>query len=261
MHENGPGSSPILWRDRLIVHCDGSDHQYIVALNKQTGELAWKTDRSGTMRDNGHLKKAYGTPHIVDVAGRPQIMSPAADWLYAYEPATGRELWKLNYGAMGFSIVPRPLVGHGLLFMSTSFMRPELLAIRYEEILGQNAPSIAWRYSRGVPQVPNPILIGNELYFISDAGGMVTCLEARTGTELWKDRVGGNHCAAPLAGDGKLYFCSREGVTAVLVPGTTFRVLAKNTLPGRIMASPAAADESLVIRTDTALYRIGAGKP
>ena len=130
MHENGPGSTPVLWKDRVIFHMDGSDQQFIAALDKKTGKLAWKTPRSGEMNKNPQLKKAYGTPLVLKIDGKEHVVSPAADWLYGYDPASGKELWKLNYGILGFSNVPRPVAGHGMIYLSTSFMRAQILAIR-----------------------------------------------------------------------------------------------------------------------------------
>jgi len=207
-HENGPGSSLMLWKDLVIFHLDGSDEQYIAALDKRTGKLAWKTARTGKMSANGQMRKSYGTPLAVDIAGRTQLVSPAADWLYFYDPANGRELTKLSYGAQGFSIAPRPVAGHGMIFMSTAFLKPEMLAIRYDSAAG---PTIEWRSKRGAPNVPSPLLVGDELYFVSDSGGIVTCLDAKTGQENYSERLGGNFYASPLYADGKLIFVGREG--------------------------------------------------
>jgi hypothetical protein len=253
-HENGPGSTPVLWKDLLIFHMDGSDKQYVVALDKKTGHEKWRTARTGKMNKNPQLKKSYGTPLIAKANGRDTLFSPGADWLYGYDPATGRELWKLDYGMLGFSIVPRPVVGHGMLFMSTSFMRPQLLAVRYENTA---KPDIAWKYNRGVSKQPSPILIGDELYFVDDSGGLVTCLNAHTGDAHWRERLGGNYSASPLHANGKLYFHSREGITTVLQAGKTFKVLSKNKLEGQHMASAAVDGNALILRTDKALYRIG----
>ncbi len=254
-HENGPGSSPVLWDKLLMFHCDGSDVQYVVALDKATGEVAWRTARSGKMDPNPQHKKAYGTPLVVEIGGKPVLVSPGADWLYGYEPASGMELWKVPYGKLGFSIVPRPVAGHGLVFMCTSFMQSELLAVRVGGAGASAQPNIAWRYTKSVPQMPSPILVGEELYFVSDKG-VATCLDARSGELRWTERLGGNFCSSPLYADGKLFFCSRDGVTTVLAPGAEFKKLAENKLDGSIMASPAAVDEALYLRTEKALYRI-----
>lgn len=252
-HENGPGSSLILWHDRVLFQMDGSDQQYVVALDKNTGKLAWRTDRSGKMNDNPQLKKSYATPTIVVVDGQEQLLSQGPNWLYAYDPTTGRELWKLDYGCLGFSLSARLVVGNGMIFLSTGFMRPELLAIRFG---GGQPPTIAWRYAKGVPTMASPLLVGDELYFVADSGGMLTCLNARTGEEHYRERLGGDYSASPLFADGKIFVSSRDGVTTVLAPGKTFQRLARNELPGKIMASLAVADRALYVRTDTALFRL-----
>jgi len=140
-----------------------------------------------------------------------------------------------------------------MLYMSTSFMRPQLLAVRYEKT---TKPHIAWKYSRGVSNQPSPILVGDEVYFVGDSGGLVTCLDAHSGEVHWRERIGGNYSASPLHANGKLYFQSREGETTVLKPGKTFKVLAKNKLDGQHMASAAVDANALILRTDKALYRI-----
>lgn len=252
MHENGPGSSPILWHNLLIVHLDGSDRQFVAALDKSAGQLAWKTDRTGAMNDNPQLKKSYATPLVLQIDGKEQLLSPGPDWLYSYDPASGRELWKLKYGSQGFSLSARPVAGLGMLFMSTGFMRPEMLAIR----LGGGEPQIAWRNAKGVPTMSSPVLVGNELYFVSDSGGMLTCLDAKTGAEHYRERLGGEHSASLLHSDGMIHIPGRDGVTCVVAAGTSFRLLAKNKLPGKIMASEAVSGNSLFVRTDSALWRL-----
>ncbi len=253
-HENGPGSTPVLWGNLLIVHCDGSDTQSIAAFNKLDGKIAWRTNRSGEMNPEPQLKKAYGTPLITKVGGREVVISPAADWLYAYEPETGRELWKVSYGAQGFSIVPRPVVGHGMVFFGTSFMKPEILAVTLDD-----KPKIAWRFNKQAPTMPSPLLIGDELYVIAEKG-VATCLDAKTGQTNWTERLGGNFCSSPLFADGRILIGNREGQTYVIAPGKAYKLLATNQLEGQIMATPAAVDSDLFVRTEKALYRIAAKK-
>lgn len=250
-HENGAGSSPVLWKDMLIVHCDGSDQQYIAALDARSGKLAWKTDRSGEMSPHPQMKKSYGTPLVVEIAGQPVLISPASNWLYAYDPYSGRELWKIAYGELGFSVVPRPVFGHGMLYFSTGFMQPELIAVR----LQPNKPEIAWRYKRQMTTQPSPLLVGDQLYVVSDKG-IFTSLNALTGELVYSERLGGNFSSSPLFAAGRIYVSNREGSTFVIQPGTEYRLLATNTLDGQIMASPAALDNTLYIRTDRALYAI-----
>ena len=255
MHENGPGSTPVLYKDKLIFHMDGSDKQYIVALDKNTGKVAWQTDRSGELNENPQLRKAYCTPLIVDIQGQPTVVSPAADWLYCYNPDTGKELWKLNYGALGFSNVPRPIVGHGMIYIATSFMRSELLAVRYDGADGVAEPHIVWRYARQVPRMSSPILVGNEIYFTSDTGTF-TCLDAKTGDEWFAERLGGNYSASPTYADGHLYLFNREGEATVVKPGRELNIVSTGEFEGGFYASPAIVDNAMFLRTDKALYRV-----
>jgi gluconolactonase len=257
-HENGPGSTPVLWRDKLIVHVDGSDTQAIAALDAATGAVAWKTPRSGKLSGNPQFKKAYGTPLVLPLDGRDVVVSPAANWLYGYDPATGRELWKVAYGDLGFSIVPRPVFAHGMLFMSTSFMQPELLALRLGD--GTAAPEIAWREKKAAPSMPSPLVVGEELYMVSEKG-IASSLDARTGKNLWSERLGGNFSSSPLFADGRIYVGNREGKTFVLRPGASFELLATNELDGGIFATPAAVGRAIYLRTEKALYRLEQPEP
>jgi outer membrane protein assembly factor BamB len=244
----------VVWKNLLIFHCDGSDTQYIVALDTRTGEQIWRTDRSGELRDNPELKKAYGTPLITAIDGRDLLLSPAADWLYGYDPATGEELWKLSYGVLGFSIVPRPVVSNGIAFIGTSFMKPELLAVR----LGPTAatqPEILWRYGRSVPNMPSPLVVGDAVYLVGDKG-IATCLDAATGEVRWTGRLGGSFSSSPLFADGKIYVGNRDGEMFVIRPGGSLDILATNDFGEAIMASPVAVGRALYVRTERALYRI-----
>ncbi len=261
MHENGPGSSPILAGDLLVFHLDGSDTQSIVALDKRTGKPAWQTPRSGTMANHPQLRKSYATPALVPLAGQSQLLSQGADWLYAYDPANGQELWKLKYGSLGFSLSSRAVTGHGRIYLCTGYSRSEVHAIQLPAKSGTNPTpeaSHAWKYAKGAPTMSSPLLVGNELYFVNDSGGMFTCLDAHTGQEIYRERLGGSHSASPMLADGLIHLASREGDIHLIRPGRKFELVAKNQLPGQIMASPVALDDALYYRTDTALYRIAA---
>lgn len=252
-HENGPGSTPILWHDKLIVHLDGSDVQSIAAYDTASGRIAWQTIRSGAVRDDPQLKKAYGTPLVLVLGGREVVVSPAADWLYGYDPATGRELWKLSYGVLGFSIVPRPVTAGDLLFMSTSFLQPELLAMR---LAGPDAPpEIVWREKKGAPTMSSPLVVEDLVYLVSDKG-VATCLAAATGEQVWSQRLGGNFSSSPLFADGRIYVGNRDGDTFVIRPGREYHLVATNHLDGGIYATPAVVGRAIYVRTENALYRI-----
>ena len=253
MHENGPGSTPVLWEDRLIIHFDGSDQQFIAALDKGSGKLAWKTARSGAMNARDQLKKAYGTPLIVKMNDKPVVVSPAADWVYGYEPATGKELWRVPYGELGFSMSVRPVADAERVYLSTSFGRSKVIALKYA---GVTTPEIAWQNNKNAPKMSSPVLFNGLLFYVDD-GGIVSCVDVKTGEALYRERLGGKFSSSPILADGKLYYCSREGVVSVVEAGKQFKILAQNTLDGQIMASPAAFDGTIFIRTDKALYRIG----
>jgi len=253
MHENGPGSTPVLWEDLLIIHFDGSDQQFIAAFNKKDGKLVWKTKRTGELRENPQQRKAYGTPLVVDMQGKPVVVSPAADWVYGYEPATGKELWKLPYGELGFSMSVRPVADAERVYFSTCFGKSQVMALRYA---GVETPEIAWRNNRNAPKMCSPVVTGDLLFYVDD-GGIVSCVDALTGESYYRERLGGKFSASPILADHKLYFASREGVVTVIPATKEFKILSQNTLDGGIMASPVAVDGALYLRTDKALYRIG----
>jgi outer membrane protein assembly factor BamB len=253
MHENGPGSTPVLWEDRLIIHFDGSDQQFIAAFDKATGKLVWKTARTGEMRENPQQRKAYGTPLMVTMNGQPTVVSPAADWLYGYAPDTGKELWKLPYGELGFSMSVRPVADDSQVYISTCFGKSQVMAVKYA---GLKTPEVAWRNNKNAPKMCSPVLAGDLLFYVDD-GGIVSCVEVKTGEALYRERLGGKFSASPILADGKVYFASREGVVTVIPAAREFKILAQNTLDGGLMASPIALDGALYLRTDKALYRIG----
>ena len=253
MHENGPGSTPVLWENLLIIHFDGSDQQFIAAFDKTSGKLVWKTARSGEMRENPQQRKAYGTPLMVTMNGKAVVVSPAADWIYGYEPATGKELWKVPYGELGFSMSVRPVADDNQIYFSTCFGKSQVVALKY---VGVTTPEIAWRNNKNAPKMCSPVLAGDLLFYVDD-GGIVSCVDTQTGEALFRERLGGKFSASPILADGKLYFSSREGVVTVIPATREFKVLSQNSLEGGLMASPVAVDGALYLRTDKALYRLG----
>lgn len=254
-HQNGPGASPTLWRDHLIINFDGIDRQYVAAIDRRDGKTVWQTKRSGTMNEKREFQKAYCTSAIIEDDQGAQVISPGADWVYSYDPASGKELWKASYGTLGFSTVPLPVFGNGLVFVSTSFIRPRLLAVRYDGSEAKDGTLVEWQMDGQLPQKPSMLLIDNELYFVTDKGiGM--CLDAESGDEHWKERIEGNYSASPLYANGRIYFFSQEGKSVVIQAGRNFTRLAENSLDGGFMASPAVAENALFLRTGTHLYRI-----
>lgn len=248
--QHGAGGSPIVHGDLLILNCDGSDVAFVVALDKKTGKVKWKTSR-GSPAD-----QAYTTPLVIRAAGRDQLISVGAFRARAYDPNTGSEIWRVRYDD-GFSNVPRPVYAHGLVYIATGFQQPSLLAVRPDGTGDVTRTHVAWTLRRGAPLTPSPIVVGDELYVVTD-GGIATCLDARTGTIVWQQRLGGTYSASPVFADGRIYFLAEQGVTTVIAPGREFRRLAANTLDGALLASMAVASGSLFLRTDNYLYRVAA---
>lgn len=256
-HQNGPGSSPVFADGRLVIHFDGTDRQFIAALNPDNGEILWETKRSGEMDERPDLKKAYGTPLVISTEGGAQVISPAANWVYGYDLQSGKELWKAAYGQLGFSTVPRPVVLDNKVFIATSYMQSRLLAVKLGGTGDVTATHTAWVSDRQIPNKPSLIALNGRIYFVSDKG-IARCVNAETGEDVWFERLGGDYSASPLEADGKLYFCNQEGLCTVLQAGDAYQELAKNTLDAGCMASPAVAGKSLFLRTSTHLYRIEA---
>lgn len=255
-HQNGPGASAVSVGDLLVINFDGTDKQYVAAIDKATGKTAWSTQRSGKLDDRPDLKKAYCTSVVVeDPNSGTQVVSPGANWVYGYDPKTGKELWRASYGQLGFSTVPRPIVGHGMVYVATSFMKSRLLAVKLGGSGDVSESHVAWKSDRQVPQKPSLLLVGDELYFVSD-GGVATCLNAKTGEEYWQQRMPGSYSASPLFVDGRIYFFSQDGKATVIAPGREYKELAVNQLSGGFMASPAVAGKALFLRTETHLYRV-----
>ena len=246
--QHGAGGSPIVYGDLLIFSCDGSDVAFVVALDKHTGKVKWKTNR-GFPAD-----QAYTTPLVIRAANRDQLISVGAFRARAYDPATGKEIWRVRYDD-GFSNVPRPVFAHGLVFIATGFQQPALLAVRPDGTGDVTKTHIAWTLKRGAPLTPSPLAVGDELYVVTD-GGIATCLDAKTGDVVWQQRLGGTYSASPVFADGRIYFLAEQGVTTVIAPGRQFRRLAANSLDGGLLASMAVSGGALYLRTDSHLYRL-----
>jgi outer membrane protein assembly factor BamB len=261
-HFRGPASSLVLFEDLLITHMDGSDHQYVIALDSKTGATRWRVDRSTDFGDlgpdgrptaDGDFRKAFNTPLIVETAGKLQMLSPGAKAAFSYDPRTGRELWTVRYG--NHSSASRTVCGEGLAFINTGYPKAELWAVRTDGEGDVTGTHVLWKSVRGIPNRSSPVLAGGLLFICSDRG-IASCLEPRTGEEVWQERIGGDYSASPVHVAGRIYFFSEEGVTTVIRPGRRLEVLARNELGGGFMASPAIAGRELYLRTRTHLYRI-----
>jgi len=270
-HFRGAGSSPFLYKDLVIQHFDGSDHQYLVAMDKHTGRTVWKTDRSvdfqdldpetGEPRLEGDHRKAFSTPLIAEVDGKPLLISLASKALYAYEPETGKELWRVET-MRSHSGSSRPVVGHGLVFAPMGHGEGPLWAVRPDGRGVVTGTHVVWEYKRAAPKRSSVVLVGDWL-FMADDRGTAACVEARSGAELWSTRLTGNFSASPIHAEGRVYFFDEQGATTVIEAAPEYREIAVNRLDDGFMASPAVSQKSLYLRTRTALYRIeeGGGGP
>ena len=253
-HFRGPGSSPVLFRDFLILTMDGFDVEYLCALDKKTGKTVWKTDRSYPWGElDGDIRKAYTTPIIVETTDGLQLLSSGAKAAYSYDPVTGKEIWRVRYD--GFSNASMAVAGHGLAFINTGFGKADLLAVKLSSKGEVAAPDIVWKCTQGVPLKPSPLLVGDLIFMASDSG-VATTIEARTGKQLWQKRVGSKFTASPILAEGRIYAFDEDGKAFVLKPGPEYEELAVNQLGSGLMASPAAVGKALFVRTKTHLYRI-----
>ena len=258
-HHHGPGSSPVLSGRTLVLICDGLDHsfyddrvipepiapQFVAGLDADTGDIKWLTRREG--------RHSYATPLEITVDGKKQVVCPGGSFVAAYDPETGSELWRVRHN--GYSLVPRPVFGHGLVFVCTGYDEPTLLAIRPNGSGDVTDSHVAWSSDDAVPLNPSPVLADDALLTLSD-NGVLTCYEATTGKVRWRKRVGGNYSASPLLAGQKLYMLNESGTTLVANVGGSYKLLSRNLLDGRTLSSPSAAGHSLLLRTDSHLLRI-----
>jgi outer membrane protein assembly factor BamB len=262
-HFRGAGSSPLMWNDLLVMDFDGSDFQFVAALDKKTGKTVWKTDRSIDFKDmqpngkplaDGDMHKAFSTPRMIAYNGRQELISEGSNAVYSYDPATGKELWHIEERA-AHSGSATPVIGDGLVYISTGHGKTELWALRPggSGLVGDG--QVAWKVKKHVPTRSSAILVDGLLYFISDIG-TASCVDAKTGQEAWHSRIDGSYSASPIYADGRVYFFNESGKATVVAAGREFKVLAENQLDAGFMSCAAVSGEALFIRTKGALYRI-----
>jgi outer membrane protein assembly factor BamB len=246
---HGNGGSPILVEDLLVFSIDGGEDRFIVALDCQTGQVRWKTPRDVDVAK----RFSFSTPLLIAVQGRQQIISPGSNVVLALDPQDGKEIWRVQY--QGYSVIPRPVFGHGLVFVCTGYDSPSLLAIRPDGRGDVTQTHVAWKTHKAAPHTASPLLVGDELYLVSD-GGIASCLDVKSGQVHWQQRLGGAFSASPLHAGGRIYFQNEQGVCTVIQASKQFRQLAKNALDEPTLASSAAADGAFFVRTENRLYRI-----
>lgn len=261
-HVQGPGSSPILYKDMIILHFEGVDVQYIVALDKKTGETIWRTDRPVALYEGLAPigKKAYITPIIMNVNGRDLLISNGSAVCIAYDPLTGEEVWRIVEGED--STIAMPLAENGTLYFFPGFVTnadgekySELLAVNPEGKGDVTRSNVIWRLKFPILQLLTPVIKDGLIYLI-DTRNTLYCLDAKTGRTVYSKKLNQKYNSSPIFAGGNIYFTSVKGATMVLKAGDQLQILAENDLPGEVYATPAILRGSVVIRTDTRLYRI-----
>lgn len=248
---HGNGGSPVIWGSNLIFSIDGSDMQAIIALDKTTGELAWKTDRNVA-----DIPKyfSFSTPLLIEVDGQTQLISAGSGTVMAVDPSDGREIWRVGYGN-GYSVVPRPIYANGLVYVCTGYDKATLVAIRPDGKGDVTESNVAFVIDRNVPLNPSLVAVGTSVYMIAD-NGILSCLDGKTGEVLWKERVGGNFSSSLLYAGGLLYLLDEAGKSTVVKPGEQYEVVAENDLAERALSSLGVIGSDILLRTENALYRI-----
>lgn len=264
-HFRGAGSSPIVWQNLLILPFDGSDKQYIVALDKNTGKTVWEVNRSIDFKDlepdgkpeaEGDWRKGFATPHVIDWQGKPVLLSSGSKAHYGYEPATGKEIFRFEERG-AHSAASRPVIGHGMWFITPGFGAKQVIALKLGGAGLVEESAVAWREKKGAPNKPSVILSGDHLYMVDDTG-IASCVEAKTGAMQWRERIGGDYSASPILAGGNLYFCSENGTVHIVAAQPTFKKVAEGKFAEGFMASPAVSGKALFLRTKGALYRVEA---
>lgn len=262
-HIQGPGSSPMLYKDLLILHFDGTDIQYIVALDKLTGETVWRTDRQKEPYESLTWigKKAYITPLIIQKNGKDLLISNGAAVCSAYDPETGEEIWWIIRGAE--STIAMPFYDGGLLFFYSGYMVTDD-GHRYSELLavdpnGQGditESNIKWIIQTPILQLLTPV-VKNGLIYTIDSESKLQCIDSKSGNLIYSEKTKDKFNASPIYSAGKIYFFSSKGETIVIKEGQNLDIIARNELEGEIWATPAFLRDNILIRTSKYLYRIG----
>ena len=250
--QHGSGSSPVLVDGLLVFNTDGVKAPAVTALHADTGELAWRTARSHTVRNNF----SFSTPLVIDNRGRKEIISPGSGMVGAYRPSDGKELWRVTY-PMGFSLTPRPIFVEDRVYLSTGFMRPSLYAIRVDGATGDLTEShVEWKYSRSMPKTPSPIFSMGGVLTLEDDGRLQS-VDAQTGELRWRKALKGKFSASPVLVGDLLYCISEEGLCVVIrLRQDECEILSEIDLGERALASPALVDNALYIRTHPHLWKI-----
>ncbi|MFZ0281631.1 MAG: PQQ-binding-like beta-propeller repeat protein, partial [Bacteroidales bacterium] len=263
-HVQGPGSSPVLYKNLLILHYEGTDVRFIIALDKSTGKTVWRTDRPEEPYKPLPVigKKAYITPLILNVKGRDMLISNGSAVCCAYDPLTGKEIWRVVRGAE--STVPMVIAEKGIIYFYTGTMVDpegtvftEMLAVNPEGKGDITATNILWRKrdDQIQTQILTPLIKDGLIYSVNSRNIMM-CIDAATGKEIWSERQKANFNASPVYAGGNIWFFSIKGEVLAIKPGRNFELIARNQMDSGIWATPPILRNSVILRTEKYLYRI-----
>lgn len=264
-HYRGPGSSPIIHGDLLVLTFDGIDQQFVTALEKKTGKSVWKTARTTDYQDldkdghptrDGDMRKAYHTPAVFQMGGRDVLVSVGSRAAFGYDVKTGRELWTVRHG--GFNAAIPPLRLGDMLILNTGSERAHTICLRIDDTMQGDITEthLLWDREKRNASEAAPVIVNGTL-FQTTRGGIVSAVDVKTGTDLWDDRMAGKHVPAPLVIGDKLLFSNDRG-ESYLIRATPdrFEQVGMNQLAEPMSASPAVAGGALFMRTSGALYKI-----
>jgi outer membrane protein assembly factor BamB len=264
----GAASSPVLYKDLLILHYEGVDKRFLVALNKKTGKIVWKTDRPEEpykpLTEIG--RKAYITPLIMNVKGKDLLISDGSAICIAYEPMTGKEVWRVINGAE--STIAMPVEESGIVYWYTGYMI-DTDGSHYTEFLSVDpdgkgdiaATNILWKKKDGLAhnQMLTPVIKDGLIYTVNSRN-MMMCLNAKSGEELWSVHVMSDFDASPLYINGNVWFFSSKGDVIVIKAGRNYEVISKNKVESGIFGTPAIVRNSMLLRTQNYIYKISAAQ-
>ena len=243
----GHGSSPILYKDLLILLCDHQSASSLVALEARTGQLRWKADR-------GKARASYSTPLIAPGPNGDELVVNSSERIDAYDPASGKLLWHAEAPVQ--TPIPSPVFHDGVIYMTRGYRNSPYLALRPGGRGDVSASHILWRAPGGGSYVSSLVHYDGLLYLTNDVG-VLTCADARTGERVWQMRLDGVFFASPVAADGKVYFVSQTGETIVVKAGREAAILSRNDLGERLVASPAISGGQILLRSDARLFAVG----
>jgi len=259
-HIQGPGSSPIVYKNLLILHIEGVDVQYIIGLDKRTGKTVWKTERPKECYEKLDPigRKAYITPIIVNLKGKDLLISNGSAACIAYDPETGKEVWRVVQGED--STISSPFSENGIVFFFTGFVTPKE-GEKYAEMMAVDPlgsgdvtkTNVLWRIKSPILQLLTPLIKDGLIYTI-DSKNYLFCIEGKTGKTVYTKKLTGKYNSSPVYANGNIYFTSTTGETLIIKEGRSLQIVNRNRIKGEVFATPAISNTSMIIRTDTWLY-------